>query len=111
MEIKTVDHEQLEVLRRMEPRFKLVDVLDRDHYEKEHIDGAINLPLEEIGRRHRDFLNENDVIAVYCASFECQASTKAAEKLMKLGYPHVMDYKGGLKDCKESGCKLAGAVT
>jgi len=46
----------------------------------------------------------------YCASFECQASTKAAEKLVSLGYSNVLDYKGGLKDYKEARLPVEGSL-
>jgi rhodanese-related sulfurtransferase len=37
-------------------------------------------------------------IVVYCASFECQLSPEAAQKLVDAGYTKVYDFEGGLKD-------------
>ena len=39
--------------------FKLVDVLPRDHYEKEHIKGAISLPLDEIEEKAGKMLKKD----------------------------------------------------
>jgi rhodanese-related sulfurtransferase len=76
--------------------FKLVDVLDGAHFAKEHIKGALNLPLDEKLKRAQTILKDKgETIVVYCASFECQASTMAAKKLIAMGYKDVYDYKGG----------------
>lgn len=90
--------------------FKLVDVLDREHYETEHIRGAISLPLNDIEKEAQRVLNKDDLIVVYCANFDCQASTKAAEKLLAMGYKNVFDYKGGLKDYREANLPLEGSL-
>ncbi|MCQ9205189.1 MAG: rhodanese-like domain-containing protein [Omnitrophica bacterium] len=90
--------------------FKLVDVLSREHYNFEHIKGAISLPFEQLGEKAIDFLNKKDTIVVYCASFHCQASTNAAKQLMAMGFEHVLDYKGGLKDYKEGRLPVQGSI-
>ncbi len=89
---------------------RIVDVLDRKFYAAEHIKSAISIPLDEIEQRAMQALNRNDTIVTYCASFECQASTKAAEKLSALGFSSVLDYKGGIKDWKEAGLPLEGSL-
>lgn len=91
-------------------KFKLVDVLDKEHYEKEHIQGAISLPLNEIEKKAEKVLKKDEMIVVYCASFDCQASTSAAEKLLSLGYKNVLDYKGGLKDYRAANLPLEGSL-
>ena len=109
--IKKITRE--EMCRFMEDKtpFRLVDVLSRDHYEKEHIKGAISLPVDEIENRAQEILTDKDeLIVVYCANFNCQASTRAAEKLQALGYKHVLDYKGGIEDYKQTCCELEGSL-
>lgn len=91
-------------------KMKLVDVLGGENFEQEHIPGSISLPLEEIEKRALTLFQKEDLIVVYCASFECQASTKAAEKLMAMGFKNVLDYKGGLKEYKEGGFPLEGTL-
>jgi rhodanese-related sulfurtransferase len=80
----------------------LIEVLNREKYEKSHIKGAINIPLEEIGAESKERFNKNDQIVVYCSDHECTASPKAAKKLEDLGFENVYHYKGGKKDWKES---------
>lgn len=91
-------------------KFKLVDVLDREHFAKEHIKGAISMPVSEIEKKAAKLLKKDETIVVYCASFTCEASTFAAEKLISMGYKDVLDYKGGLKDYKEAGLPLEGSL-
>jgi len=91
--------------------FKLVDVLSGESYVREHIKGAISIPLDKIEEKAPLLLDRDEKIVTYCASFECQASTKAAEKLVSLGYSNVFDYKGGLKDYKEAGLLLEDGMT
>ena len=106
--VKTMKRDELVALIRSSEKFKLVDVLPKESYRKEHIKGAISLPLDEIDTRAKDILNKDEKIVVYCASFDCMASTKAAERLQALGYKNVLDYKGGLKDYKEGNLPLEG---
>lgn len=108
--VKNLSRRELEDLILTGRSFKLVDVLSREHYQEEHIKGAVSLPLEEIEDKAGDVLKDkNEMVVVYCASFDCPASTKAAEKLMVLGYTNVFDYKGGLKDYKEANLPLEGS--
>lgn len=104
--VKTITRDELAKMLSGGEKFKLVDVLSKESFAKEHIRGAISLPLEEIEKKAGKILNKNDKIVVYCASFECQASTKAAERLLSLGYKDVLDYKGGLKDYNEANLPL-----
>ena len=81
--------------------FKLVDVLLPSSYKEWHIPGAINIQIDEIKDKALKILKKDDEIIVYCASFECQSSTRAAKELEKLGFKNVTDYKGGKKEWKE----------
>ena len=85
---------------------KLIEVLDEDAYKKEHIKGAINIPLERIGTDANDKFNKDDEIVVYCSNFDCSASPTAAKKLESIGFNNVYDYEGGKKDWKEAGLPM-----
>ncbi|HTY45089.1 MAG TPA: rhodanese-like domain-containing protein [Patescibacteria group bacterium] len=108
--IRQITRNELEELIHSRKKFVLVDVLPADSYFREHIKGAISLPLEDIEQKAAGALRKDAQIVTYCASFECQASTKAAEKLIALGYSDVVDYKGGLKDYKEAKLPLEGSL-
>lgn len=108
--VKKITRDELMNMISSGERFKLVDVLDKAHYEREHIKGATSLPVNEIGKKAGKMLKKDEAIVVYCASFDCQASTNAAEKLFSMGYTNVLDYKGGLKDYKEAGLPMEGTL-
>ena len=111
MTFKMISKKELIRLMDTGEKFKLVDVLSSDHFAQEHIKGAISLPAEEIEKRAFKVLpDKKEKIVTYCARFDCQASTIAAEKLEKLGYTDVLDYKGGLKEYKETGRFLEGSL-
>lgn len=108
--VKKITRDELVKLMDSGKKLKLVDVLSGESYAKEHIKGAISLPLAQIDKKAGDLLEEDDLIVTYCASFECPASSQAAEKLAALGYKNVLDYKGGLKDYKEGNLPLEGSA-
>ena len=87
-------------------RFKLVEVLAKEEYDKGHIPGAINIPLDELETLAKQKLRKTDTIVVYCASYACHASTKAARRLLDLGYQHILDFKGGKRWWQHSGFEL-----
>lgn len=108
--VKQISRQELLDLTSSGAKFKLVDVLEKDHYEKEHIGGAISLPLKDIEKKAGRFFKKDDLLIVYCASFECQTSIMAAEKLLAMGHKNVLDYKGGLKDYQEADLPLEGSL-
>lgn len=99
--IKQISAEDL--LKKIEnsENFKLVDVLLPSGYEKWHIPGAINIEIDELENLALKMLDKYDEIIVYCASFECQSSTRAAKILETLGFTNVSEYKGGKKEWME----------
>lgn len=86
--------------------FKLVEVLAKEEYGKGHIPGAINIPLDELETLAKKKLKKTDVIVVYCAGYTCHASTKAAKKLLELGYRNTVDFKGGKRWWQHAGLEL-----
>jgi rhodanese-related sulfurtransferase len=111
MTFETITRDEFLQMREKEKNLRIVDVLDMSHFNKEHIKGAINLPLEKIERKAYKFLNPEDPIVVYCAGFACEASTKAAGKLVSMGFKKVFDYKGGLEDYKEAKLPIESGIT
>ena len=69
----------------------LVDVRTLEEYEKGYIEGAINIPYEEITKETIKNITESkiDNIIVYCQSGS--RSKEAAIKIIELGYTNVYD--------------------
>ena len=87
-----------------EQDFVLINVLPREKFNKQHIRTSINLPSEDsdfVQMVEKVAVYKDRKIVVYCASFECDASPKAAKKLDEAGFSQVFDYEGGAKDWLE----------
>ena len=60
------DLQRDEVRRLLEGGAQLVDVLPAWMYEKEHLPGAMNLPLEHLDRETAERLARDRPVIVYC---------------------------------------------
>ena len=80
---------------------QIVNVLSPEHYGKGFIKGSKKIPLEQLDSRLGE-LDKTKEVVTYCASSECSASMKAAEKLAAKGFK-VKAYEGGIKEWSEAG--------
>jgi rhodanese-related sulfurtransferase len=104
--VKEITYEQFMRIKAAGSGMVLLDVLGRDSFEKEHIEGSLSLPVNEITEETaKKIIPEGAGVIVYCGGFKCTASTKAALKLSKMGYK-VLDYKGGLQEWEDKGNTL-----
>lgn len=90
--------------------FVLINVLSPDSFNEKHIRTSINIPQEnqEFAQTVEKVAGSKErKIVVYCASFECDASSKAAKKLDDAGFSNVFAYEGGTKDWFEGGAQAA----
>ncbi len=101
----------------------LLDMRDRDDYQRGHIKGALSMPLEEIDRRYRDLPSDKEIVT-YCYNQYCQLSTMGALKLVEHGIPAkemnvgwsewvklgnpLHDESEGSRECNEH-CKIGSA--
>jgi rhodanese-related sulfurtransferase len=53
------------VRRRVADGAQLLEVLDPEEYDLEHLPGAVNIPLPEVGRRAGE-LDRSRSVVVYC---------------------------------------------
>jgi phage shock protein E len=58
-----------EVKRLVAQGAQLLDVLDRDEYEHDHLPGAINIPLKELDAGSVAQLDPQRPVLVYCNDF------------------------------------------
>jgi rhodanese-related sulfurtransferase len=100
--IKQVNLSEFLGLVKVSKNLKIVDVSTSKQYDKEHIKGAISLPLDKIETEAENNLKERSPIVVYSHDFKCNASSQAAEKLYSLGYSFIFVFKGGLKEYEKA---------
>jgi len=106
VKIKFISLDQLLEMIVNKEKFKLVEVLSEDNFNEGHIPDAINLPINKLANLAEKYLKKTDVIVVYCASYACHASTKAAEMLLKMGYKKTLDFKASKKGWVDAGLEL-----
>ena len=88
----------------------IIDVRTAEEFSTGHIDGAINLPVDQIGQQLSGVkgLKPGSTVLVYCRSG--RRSAAAAQILQQRGYKRVLDGGGieslakSLKQCTSAAC-------
>src|SRR5437016_10676841 len=80
-----------EVMRLVAGGAQLVDVLPAETFKREHLPGAISIPLAEIDSAP-ERLDRRRPVVVYCYDFQCDLSPRGACRLEQLGFESVYDY-------------------
>jgi rhodanese-related sulfurtransferase len=82
----------------------VLEALPPDHYTREHLPGARNLPLDYIDAlAPRLIADTNTSVVTYCSNRACANSKTAAARLVALGYTNVAAYEDGKQDWIEGG--------
>lgn len=76
-------------------------------FERERIPGALNLPHREMTQDTTAHLDKDAIYAVYCDGIGCNASTKGALNLARLGF-NVRELMGGIEWWKFDGYETDG---
>ena len=87
--------------------FIAVDTRQAFGFEKERIPTAINLPHREMTAESTKHLDKTKTYVCYCDGIGCNASTKGALKMTKLGFK-VKELIGGLAWWKFDGYATEG---
>jgi rhodanese-related sulfurtransferase len=104
--MRTLTAKQLREQREQDEDLLLINVLDTDAYEKEHIPDSHNIPLSRDDFLHQvqDLAARMDRrIVVHCSSKDCKLSPTAAKKLEGVGFTNVADFEGGMAEWKLAG--------
>lgn len=92
----------------------LVDARSVDSFAKEHIAGALSLPLAVAGGK-KPLLPENvtpdTIIIAYCNGFSCHDSMELGKLLIKAGYRQVFVFEGGLPEWRDAGYPTTGGAS
>ena len=85
----------------------VIDARSPEAYEKEHIPVAINIPHRTMSEETTKHLDKSSQIVTYCDGIGCNASTKGALNMAKLGFG-VKELLGGLEWWKRDGYETEG---
>ena len=82
----------------------VVDARSPQSFQQEHIPGAISLPHRTMSEESTRQLDRGALVVVYCDGIGCNASTKGALHMARLGF-RVKELLGGLDWWKRDGYK------
>lgn len=85
----------------------VIDARKSVAYERERIPGATNLPHREMNAETTSLLKKDQLYVVYCDGIGCNASTRGALNLAKLGF-NVRELIGGIDWWKFDGYETEG---
>lgn len=86
----------------------VVDARSSEAYESEHIPSSINIPHKTMSVGTTKDLDKSITYVTYCDGIGCNASTKGALQLSKLGF-QVKELLGGLDWWKRDGYATEGS--
>ncbi|MBL6445143.1 rhodanese-like domain-containing protein [Fulvivirga sp. 29W222] len=86
----------------------VVDTRQPFGFEKEHIPGAINIPHREMTEETTRHLDKSKTYVCYCDGIGCNASTKGALNMARLGFT-VKELIGGIEWWKFDGYATEGS--
>ena len=87
-------------------RVVVVDARSPEAWRREHIPGAISLPHRTIDAHTTRALDRDALVVAYCDGIGCNASTKGALALARLGF-RTKELIGGLDWCTANGIHIA----
>jgi rhodanese-related sulfurtransferase len=87
----------------------VVDARSPQAYQREHIPGAINIPHRTMNQETTKQIDKTSLVVTYCDGIGCNASTKGALNMTKLGF-RVKELMGGLDWWKRDGYKTKGST-
>lgn len=87
----------------------VIDARSPESYQREHIPGAINIPHRTMSEETTGALNRAALVVTYCDGIGCNASTKGALNMTRLGF-RVKELIGGLDWWKRDGHRTEGAA-
>lgn len=85
----------------------VINVLPDYLFNDCHINGSINVPLKQLVGIVKEWDRAKKIV-VYCALHECDAGEKACILLGRMGFEHIQDYKGGIKEWYQLGYPTNG---
>jgi rhodanese-related sulfurtransferase len=104
--MRTIETSELNRMLEQKEDLVLINVLDAESFEQEHIPGSHNVPshdLNLVGEVERLAGRKDRRIVVYCANPQCHASPHAGERLERASFSNVVHYPGGMEGWKSAG--------
>jgi len=108
--ISIISAEQLRDKIDKNPDVTIINVLDEETYVDCHITGSINVPYDNIIEILASWDKEREIV-LYCAQHSCPKSNQTYELLESMGFQHIYQYPGGIKEWLKKGFDCSGTCT
>ncbi|OGB85817.1 hypothetical protein A3J41_02965 [candidate division TM6 bacterium RIFCSPHIGHO2_12_FULL_38_8] len=92
------------------PDLIIINVLDQETYIDCHIAGSINVAYDQLIENMASWDKDKEIV-LYCAQSSCPKSKVAFDLLADLGFTHLSDYSGGMREWLKKGFPTTGACT
>ena len=102
-----IDAWDLNVTRESGASVVVVDARSSDAFAEQHLPGAVSIPHRTMTPEATAHLDRASLIVTYCDGIGCNASTKGALNLSRLGF-QVKELMGGLDWWKRDGYPTEG---
>jgi rhodanese-related sulfurtransferase len=109
--MKTIAARDLRKMRDAEEEFLLVNTLPADKFPQTKIPEAVNIPQDAsdfAAQVEKQAGGKNRTVVVYCASDQCDSSTRGADKLQNAGFTNVYDFADGYAGWQQSNKEKEG---
>lgn len=90
-----IDSWDVKVAMESKENIVVVDARSPEAFEKGHIPGALNIPHRKMNQETTKQIDKSALVVTYCDGIGCNASTKGALNMTKLGFK-VKELVGGL---------------
>jgi len=104
-----IDSWDLKVAIESGERVTVIDARSPQAFDAEHIPGAVSLPHRTMNEATTAKLDKASLVVTYCDGIGCNASTKGAFNMTKLGF-RVKELMGGLDWWKRDGHPTEGSA-
>ncbi len=102
-----IDAWDLNVMRGSGALVIVVDARSPEAYAEQHIPGAVSIPHRAMTPEGTAHLDRSSLVVTYCDGIGCNASTKGALNMSRLGF-QVKELMGGLDWWKRDGYPTEG---
>ena len=87
----------------------VIDARSAQSYQEEHIPGSVSIPHRTMTNESTRHLDREVLYVTYCDGIGCNASTKGALNMARLGF-RVKELMGGLDWWKRDGYETEGSA-
>lgn len=105
-----MDSSDLDAALKGQQNIVVIDARSPQAFEREHIPGAINIPHRSMSPETKRHFDKSALVVTYCDGIGCNASTRGAINMVKLGF-QVKELIGGLDWWKRDGYATHGLVS